>query len=45
MIATLPVAATPIIVANQTYYSDGDIYYQPCYQGAAVNYCVVANPY
>jgi hypothetical protein len=44
-VASLPVAAAPVVVANQTYYAADGVYYQPCYQGAALNYCVVDNPY
>jgi hypothetical protein len=45
MVDSLPVAAAPIYVADQRYYVADDVYYQPCYQGAVVNYCVVDNPY
>jgi hypothetical protein len=44
MVATLPTAAQPLYVNNQTYYYDGTNYYQPCYGGSDTNYCVVANP-
>jgi hypothetical protein len=44
-VASLPAAAYPIAVANQTYYVDGSTYYQPCFTGADTSYCVVASPY
>jgi len=43
-VATLPARATALAVAGQTYYYDGTNYYQPCYQGTDVSYCVVADP-
>jgi hypothetical protein len=43
-VATLSAAARPLVVNNQTYYYDGANYYQSCYRGTDVNYCVVANP-
>ena len=42
--AAPPTAAQPVVVNNQNYYFAGGSYYQPCYQGADVSYCVVANP-
>jgi hypothetical protein len=44
VIATLPAAAAALSIAGQRYYYDGSTYYQPCYQGTEVNYCVVADP-
>jgi hypothetical protein len=44
VVATLPARAAALSVASQTYYYDGSNYYQKCYQGTDVNYCVVANP-
>ena len=44
VVATLPARAVARSVAGQTYYYDGSTYYQPCYQGTDVNYCVVADP-
>ncbi len=43
-VATLPARAAALSVAGQTYYYDGSSYYQPCYQGTDVNYCVVPDP-
>jgi hypothetical protein len=43
-VAALSPAATTEDLAGQTYYLDNGIYYQPCYQGAAENYCVVSPP-
>jgi hypothetical protein len=43
-VASLPPAAQPIYVNNQNYYYDGTNYYQPCAQGADMNYCVVSGP-
>jgi hypothetical protein len=40
----LSAAARPVVVNNQTYYVDGKTYYQKCYQGSEVSYCVVPNP-
>ncbi len=40
----LSAAAQPTVVNNQTYYVDGGTYYQRCYQGTEVAYCVVPNP-
>ena len=42
--ASLPYSAQPVVVNNQNYYFADGTYYQPCYQGADVNYCVVDNP-
>ena len=44
VVATLPATAAALSVAGQRYYYDGSTYYQPCYQGTDVNYCVVADP-
>ena len=43
-VAYLSAAARPVEVNNQTYYVDGNTYYQKCYQGTGVSYCVVPNP-
>ena len=43
VVATLPARAAAMSVAGQTYYYDGSTYYQPCYQGTDVSYCVVAD--
>jgi hypothetical protein len=45
VLGALPAAAAAQAVAGQNYYYDGNNYYQPCYQGTDVNYCVVPNPY
>jgi hypothetical protein len=44
VVGSLSAAAQPMVVNNQTYYYDGTNYYQPCYQGTDVNYCVVPDP-
>ena len=44
VVVTLPARAAALSVAGQTYYYDGSAYYQPCYQGTDVNYCVVTDP-
>jgi hypothetical protein len=44
VVATLPARAAALSVAGQNYYYDGSNYYQPCYQGTDVSYCVVADP-
>jgi hypothetical protein len=43
-VAYLPEAAQPVVVNDQYYYFADGTYYQPCYEGADVNYCVVDNP-
>jgi hypothetical protein len=43
-VATLPAAATTVVVNSQTYYVVGGTYYRTCYQGADVSYCVVQAP-
>jgi hypothetical protein len=43
-IAALPDGATRVLVSGQSYYVAGGVYYQPCYVGADVNYCVVVAP-
>jgi hypothetical protein len=44
MVESLPDSADRVIVDNQTYYIDNNVYYQSCYQGSVVNYCVVDDP-
>jgi hypothetical protein len=44
VVGSLSAAAQPMAVNNQTYYYDGTNYYQPCYQGTNLSYCVVPNP-
>lgn len=43
-IASLPATVQQLYVNDQTYYYDGTNYYQPCAQGADMNYCVVSDP-
>ncbi len=43
-VAYLSAAAQPVVVNNQTYYVDGTTYYQKCYKGSEVAYCVVPKP-
>ena len=43
-VASLPDAADTIVVGGQDYYVADGVYYQPCYVGADVYYCVVAAP-
>ena len=43
-LGALPAAAVARSIAGQRYYYDGSAYYQPCYQGTDVSYCVVADP-
>lgn len=43
-VRTLPDSAFATVVAGRRYYYDGSTYYQPCYQGTDVNYCVVPDP-
>jgi hypothetical protein len=43
-VAYLSSAAQPVVVNNQTYYKDGGTYYQKCYEGTEVSYCIVPNP-
>lgn len=42
--AYLSPAAQPVVVNNQTYYVDGNTYYQKCYTGSQVSYRVVPKP-
>jgi hypothetical protein len=44
MVGSLAANAQPMEVNNQTYYYDGQNYYQPCYQGSDSGYCVVSDP-
>ncbi len=44
IVGSLPAAAAALSVAGQTYYYDGDNYYQACYQGSDSSYCVVPDP-
>jgi hypothetical protein len=44
VVGALPAAAAARTIAGQRYYYDGSAYYQPCYQGTDVNYCVVPDP-
>lgn len=41
---TLPVTATPVVVGANTYYVDGDVYYQEDDSGDEVVYVVVPAP-
>jgi hypothetical protein len=43
-VASMPSSAQRLVVNDQPYYFDGTNYYQPCYQGADLHYCVVPNP-
>jgi hypothetical protein len=43
-VAALSAAAQPVVVDGQTYYEDGGNYYQKCYEGTEVSYCVVPDP-
>jgi hypothetical protein len=43
-VRTLPVTARPVVVVGQTYYVDGDVYYQPYFDGDDVVYVVVPAP-
>jgi hypothetical protein len=44
ILEALPPAAAPQVYGGQTYYYDGTNYYEACYQGADLDYCVVPNP-
>jgi hypothetical protein len=33
-----------MVVGGQAYYVDGSVYYQQCFTGSVVSYCVVAAP-
>src|SRR5512143_317164 len=39
----LPYSALPVVVGDQTYYQDGNIYYLPC-PDDPTSYCVVPPP-
>ena len=41
---TLPDDATAVVVDGQKYYVSKGVYYQECFMGSDVNYCVVAAP-
>jgi hypothetical protein len=43
-VAVLPDGATRVSAGGQSYYVADGVYYQPCYVGADVNYCVVGAP-
>ena len=44
VVRTLPDSAFATTVAGRRYYYDGATYYQTCYQGTEVSYCVVPDP-
>lgn len=44
-VAAISASAQPVVVDNHTYYNDGGTYYERCYEGTEVAYCVVPNPY
>ena len=44
ILEALPSGAVPQVYGGQTYYYDGSNYYQACYQGTDLNYCVVPPP-
>jgi len=44
VVGLLPETAEPVVVSGQSYYEDDGVYYQPCYQGADMSYCVVDPP-
>ena len=44
ILEALPPGAVAQMFGGQTYYYDGSNYYQQCYQGTDVGYCVVPNP-
>lgn len=44
VVGALPDTAAAQSVAGQTYYVVGNTYYQKCYTGSQVSYCVVPNP-
>lgn len=41
---TLPDDATAVVVGGQNYYVSKGVYYQECFMGSDVYYCVVAAP-
>jgi hypothetical protein len=45
VLQALPPGVVAQILGGQTYYYDGSNYYQRCYQGTDMGYCVVPNPY
>lgn len=44
VVAALPYATERLVIAGQPYYVAGGTYYQPCYQGTDLSYCVVPDP-
>jgi hypothetical protein len=43
-VRTLPDSAFATVLAGRRYYYDGYTYYEPCYDGTDVIYCVVPDP-
>ena len=41
---TLPADVTAVVVGGQNYYVSKGVYYQECFMGSDVNYCVVPAP-
>ncbi len=41
---TLPGDATAVVVWGQNYYVSNGVYYQECFMGSDVNYCIVPAP-
>ena len=41
---TLPADVTAVVVAGRNYYVSNGVYYQECFMGSDVNYCVVPAP-
>jgi hypothetical protein len=44
VVGSLSANSQRVIIKEQPYYYDGANYYQPCYQGSDLSYCVVPNP-
>jgi hypothetical protein len=44
MTESLPANATAVVVAGQNYYVADGVYYQECFMGSDVYYCVVPAP-
>jgi len=41
---TLPDDVTAVVVGGQNYYVSKGVYYQECFMGSDVNYCIVSDP-
>ena len=45
VVQSLPASAQKIVDGGNIYYYDGANYYQHCYEGSDVEFCVISNPF